>query len=361
VKVNLLVSSVAHTGGHAVTFEYAHRLQARGHQVTVCVPRLFPDHGWRGVAGRARWLKASVGNAVVHGDRPAWVDFQVPVARPLTLSSLGVPDADVTVASAWTTAEALARLPARCGAKAYHVQDVETFAGPAERVVATYRLGLPMATTSPYLRGEVEALSGAPVTLCPLGLDTERFSPSERPPPTDGPLRVLLLHHQQARKGTAVAQEALARARARGTWLEATAFGVHVPQVLREVDATVHAPTGAALVELYRRHHVYLALPPSEGWGLTVTEAMSCGLAVVSTPVGALGHVDPTGEATWPVPSANPAAAADALAALAADPGRRAALGERARAAAVARLSWEDSTDAFEAFLVQAREAQASR
>ena len=130
------VSSVP-IGGYRVVYEYANRLHARGHAVTIVYPRhlgLLSAYEYARCllglyTGLRRWPE----------DCSPWFDVhpgvrQLPVPDP---SSRSVPSADAVVATAWNTAEPVSRLPRGCGAKFYLVQHLETWSGPADKVMAT--------------------------------------------------------------------------------------------------------------------------------------------------------------------------------------------------------------------------------
>jgi glycosyltransferase involved in cell wall biosynthesis len=68
-----------------------------------------------------------------------------------------------------------------------------------------------------------------------------------------------------------------------------------------------------------------------EAFGLSLVEAMACGLAVVSTRVGGLADIVRDGENAVSVPPASPTALAEALRSLLKDPAYRQRLGEAAR------------------------------
>ena len=82
-------------------------------------------------------------------------------------------------------------------------------------------------------------------------------------------------------------------------------------------------------IELMQRCGVYLQPSIYEGFGLAVLEAMSCGAAVVSSPVGAVPEV--VGDAGMLVDGRSPEAIATAVSRLLEDTALRQALGQRAR------------------------------
>ena len=83
-----------------------------------------------------------------------------------------------------------------------------------------------------------------------------------------------------------------------------------------------------------------LVLPSrSEGWPLTVVEAMLAGLPVVATGVGSIPEAVSDGVTGLLVPRDDQEAVAEALRRLAGDPAARRAMGERARERAAAELT----------------------
>lgn len=85
--------------------------------------------------------------------------------------------------------------------------------------------------------------------------------------------------------------------------------------------------------------HVFALPSLAEGVSNTILEAMATGLPVAATAVGGNVELVEEGATGLLVPAADPDALAGALIALAADPGRAAAMGSAGRAAAEARFS----------------------
>jgi glycosyltransferase involved in cell wall biosynthesis len=101
-----------------------------------------------------------------------------------------------------------------------------------------------------------------------------------------------------------------------------------------------------------------LVLPShNEGLPMAVLEAMAHGLAVVTTPVGAIPDAIRDGETGLLVPARDPLRLADALHRLIVDPALRKGLGERAHA----RFADEFSIDAYTVRLMVIYRALASR
>lgn len=91
--------------------------------------------------------------------------------------------------------------------------------------------------------------------------------------------------------------------------------------------------------EQYRQHRVLVMCSTYEGFGMVVPEAMSQGMAVIATPVGAATSLIRDGETGLKVSARSPAALAAAMIRLIDEPGVAAALGGCA-ARCVAGMTW---------------------
>jgi glycosyltransferase involved in cell wall biosynthesis len=183
-------------------------------------------------------------------------------------------------------------------------------------------------------------------------VDLDRFSPSGPRAARDGRHRILSLGRLVERKGvettvramTAVpgaelviagGGDAIADAEQARLRSVAAAFGVQdrirllgriarqdVPALLRSADAVV-------------------SVPWYEPFGMVPLEAMACGVPVVASAVG--GHLDTVvdGRTGALVPPRDPAALAQRLRELLADPARLAAIGSAAAARARSRYGWD--------------------
>lgn len=92
---------------------------------------------------------------------------------------------------------------------------------------------------------------------------------------------------------------------------------------------------------------VFVNTSASEGVSLTILEAMAASRPVVATRVGGTSEVVTDGQTGVLVPSGQPDAVTDAIIGLWHNPDRRRALGHAARAAVVARFSFERMSRAY--------------
>ena len=112
--------------------------------------------------------------------------------------------------------------------------------------------------------------------------------------------------------------------------------------------------------ELLRQSWGAVLASPKEGWGITNIEAAACGTPAVAADSPGLRESVVHGRTGLLVPYGSVAGLADALASLAADPARVAALGTAARAFAEG-FSWDHAADLTEEHLCEVAEVKLAR
>jgi glycosyltransferase involved in cell wall biosynthesis len=195
---------------------------------------------------------------------------------------------------------------------------------------------------------------GAAIHLTPFGVDTNLFQPrpggSRAPGVVLGTARIL-----ERTYGLDVLLEALARLDPPGAeragqpltlWiagdgpdrerLRRQTSRLNVERHVQFLGAIPHERMPALLWGL----DLFVNPSRAESFGVAALEAAASGLPVVASRVGGLPEIVVDGETGLLVPPEDPAALAEALAALIRDPERRRALGSAAREYAVARYDW---------------------
>ena len=177
----------------------------------------------------------------------------------------------------------------------------------------------------------------AAARLIPLGVDVALFRPADRPPPLDAGVVVGYAGRLEAHKGVGVLLDAVEleprlRVRIAGAGPDADALRRRASGSRLEGRVEFVGPLDAdGLARFYRSVHV-VAVPSlttgswKEQFGRVVVEAMACGVPVVASASGALP--DLVEGAGVLVPEGDPAALADALVRVGADPDLSAALRE---------------------------------
>jgi glycosyltransferase involved in cell wall biosynthesis len=216
----------------------------------------------------------------------------------------------------------------------------------AESVIATcsdemfelIRMGIPRAT----------------ISVVPCGVDLDFFRPDGPARPRGPAPRILALSRLVERKGVDTAIEATARVPGAELLVAGGPPRAGLPadpeyRRLRRVAAEAGAADRVTFIgrvqhadvpALLRSVDLAVSLPWYEPFGMVPVEAMACGVPVVASAVG--GHIDTVihGVTGVHVPPSSPAATAEQIGRLLADPGRRAALGAAAAQRARSRYSW---------------------
>ncbi len=288
MKITFVLPPVNMSGGIRAVAIHARLLVARGHEVVLVSPppqpkraplraRLRRPFSAFGAANEATPRSHLDGAGLDHRVLEAW--------RPV--ADADVPDADVVVATWWETAEWVAALSPRKGAKAYFVQGHEVYPWLAqERSRATYRLPMHKIVVARWLaRTMAEAYGDHDVDVVHNSVDHRQFFAAPRgrqPVPTVG-----LLYSSVPLKGFDTALHALRLLRERVPVLRTVCFGSERPPAgaMAGIAYSLHPPQHA-LRELYAACDVWLTASRVEGFNLTAMEAMACRTPVVSTRTG---------------------------------------------------------------------------
>ncbi|MFN0088092.1 MAG: glycosyltransferase family 4 protein [Blastocatellia bacterium] len=336
------------SGGFKVVYEYANRLQARGHRVTLIHPRTIER-----APGAVEAFKRFAWRYKIRlRDRPLVPWFPLhPGVRALLAPDLGaesIPPGDAIFATAFETSFPVYACPADRGRKFYLIQSYEEWNGPKEKVRESWRLPLRKVVVSRRLMAHARELGvGESTVLIPIGLDFSQFratTPIDRRPT----LRVGMVAHPNELKGMRDGIAALEMARAEIPDLRAVLFGTP-PR-----DAAIPAwmdylqrPAPERMVSLHNSCRIFLHPSRAEGWGLPAAEAMACGCALVSADNGGV-HEFATDEVSALIaPIKSPPELARRIVRLLRDDELRQRIA-RAGAEQVGQFTWDRAVDQLE-------------
>lgn len=319
-------------GGVRVVYTYADGLVRRGHDVAVVHAALLEARQYLGPLRPSREPRVLArGLADIAGRRPPgprWhaLDPRVRLSYVPTLAPAHVPDADVVVATAWRTAESVARYSQAKGRKHYLIQHYEVWDGPPGRVDATWRSPMRKMVIAEWLYRQGRALGAGPDEIVRLpgpAMDLGAFRVVT--PVADRPHRVAMLWSPAPVKGGADGLAALQAARLQVPDLQAVLFGVRPrPAGLPGwVEYLQDPPLDRLVDHVYGGSSIYLCPSWTEGWHLPPAEAMASGCALVSTDMDGVSDYAIPGRTAVLAPVRDTAGLADGIVRLCREPGER--------------------------------------
>lgn len=288
MKITLVMVNPNMSGGDRVCAIYAKLLSERGHIVNVIAPRkkffTIKDQLKRLIKGKGLISKKEQ-------SKNHFNLLGVPYTHTLASSPLKeaeTPDADVIIATWWETAEWIKDFSDSKGKKYYFIQHHEVHEGqPVKRVKNTYKLPFHQITIANWLvtlmEGKYESKS---VSLVPNSVDHHLFYAQERKK-NDIPVLGFLFSETKF-KGTDIALDVITSLKKDIPELRVIAFGAKPPACLElpeYVELSVN-PEQDKIRLLYQQCDLWLCCSRSEGFGLTILEAMACRTPAVSTRCG---------------------------------------------------------------------------
>lgn len=354
MKITFVLPYAGLQGGIRVVAIYAKRLARRGHAVRVIsMPQVFSlRHTARSLLLERSWPSpepsyfddAGVPHRVLEAPRPVRAD--------------DVEDGDVVIATYYTTADGVLRLPASKGAKVIFIQNYEVEEGTRNAALdASWTMPMHKIVISGWLeRLARDRFGDRAVSHVPNSVDTEQFHapPRERgASPTVG-----MLYSSFSLKGCRTSLSAYRRAAAALPGLRMISFGAERPDPRLPLPHPAefhHRPPQHALRDLYARCDAWLCGSNVEGFHLPPLEAMACRCPVVSTRVGGPMDIIEDGVNGYLVDVKDDRALADRLVrVLTLDPPVWRRMSQAAHRTAT-DYSWDDATDRFEQALLRAR------
>jgi glycosyltransferase involved in cell wall biosynthesis len=289
ITILLPLSGAEPVGGFKVAYEYGNYLAKQGHRVSIVHPALLRIDGPLWSLPLKAAVKAAaiyVANKLTGRFKPtSWfrVNPSVKLLWVWNLEARRVPDGDIVLATAWETAEWAAQYPESKGKKFYLIQHFESWSGPEQRVLATWKMPLHKIVIAEWLQAIAEGL-GETADLVPNGLDFELFRLLNAQENRD-PNNILMPFHAGLEwKGSADGLAAFSLARAEVPTLKLTLFGRDAGPADLAFPVVYHRdPPQRVLRDLYNQASMLVVPSWTEGFSLPPAEALQCGAAIVLT------------------------------------------------------------------------------
>jgi glycosyltransferase involved in cell wall biosynthesis len=299
MKITFVMANPNMSGGDRVCAIYAKKLAEMGHEVCVVAPkkrtlplkrqikRLLKREGWLPKESQTRNHFANMNISVLYGTLDGIV------------SDADVPDSDIIIATWWQTALWVNKLSRVKGKKFYFIQGLdyvnETVSQSA--VEETYQFEFQKMTIAGWIKELLAVKYGIKdVPIIPNSVDHEIFYAKKRQRYA-GPSIGFLFSEAEC-KGVPIALNVIEQLRLRLPELSVFSFGSTAPQklVLPNYVSLAISPRQEEIRDIYQQCDVWLCCSLSEGFGLTILEAMACGTPVVSTRCGGPEDIISDGE-----------------------------------------------------------------
>lgn len=293
MKINFLLPlSRVPTGGPKVVYEYANKMANDGIEVTIIYPVIlrFDKATSASIFSKIRMWKKVITKKLKHTySARAWFNLHPYIREKLVpqLAEKYIPDADITFATAWETAEWLNTYAAKKGKKIYLIQHYEDWNATKAEVDETWKMPLQKIVIARWLQDYATSL-GQPSDIVNNGLDFSAYF-IETPIEERNSFQIIMLHHVFSWKGSADGLKAIRIAKEKNPAIQLILFGVAKRPA--EIPSWIeYHQNPSNLKELYNRAAIFISPSWGEGWALPPAEAMQCGCAAILTDIG--GHRD---------------------------------------------------------------------
>lgn len=296
IKTNLEITFVLPTlsyvpnGGFKVVYEYANRLFEIGHKVNLIHPNIVEyAKDLNGSKGRFSNIKFLIRKI----RKKNYTGYWFPIDRNIknffvpTLAEKYIPKSDIIVATGWQSAKPVMSLSASKGIKFYFIQSLETWAGPEEEVIESWKYPMHKIVISKWLLDYAYSINET-ADYVPNGLDYSMFNMDEKPEKRNNKSILMLVSNNKV-KGTEFGLKVLNEIKTICPEVELLLFGAdYFEKPLPEGAKFYLNPSQKALRRLYNKSSIFLSPSLIEGFPLPPAESMMCGSALVASDIG--GH-----------------------------------------------------------------------
>lgn len=296
MKITFLLPTISVGGGIRSTFELANHLQDKGHNVSIVYPLVPMRDGakWSDLGKLVHRIFGTIRN-LKHGNSVAWFDLKANIIRVPRLLERWIPKGDIIVATWWANAYDVNNYGSDKGEKFYFIRHHEIWGGPEDLVNKTYTLSLHKIATSSWLKNLIEKKFNVSIYGPVMnGVNFDLFYRERDDFESHTPKRVGILYRKPKWKGMKDGLKAFLMVKKRYSDIQLILFGEEpiyddMKIIERIEDVEFHGLIyKEKLREIYNSLDIFVFPSHFEGFGNPPMETMACGVAVVTTNVGAI-------------------------------------------------------------------------
>lgn len=345
IKINFILPFKPRrpAGGFRIMYEYANRLSKHGYSVHLTFPI------------RTQYMKYRLPYAVryilskIEGFRTnRWFEFEPAVSMSYApeIKDKYVPDANIVIATWWSTVLEMGALNSHKGKKINLIQGFENWEGHENLLFTSY--DMPDTTNivvASYLKKLVAEHTNNKIVLIENGIDNERYN-IEKLPEKRKPNTIAMNYSLQEIKGSKYGIEALKIVKERIPELQVELFSIYPqPEDLPDWIKFYRDPEN--LRTIYNRNAIFISNSFTEGFGLVSVESMFCGCALICTDIEGHREYAFDNETALLVKPGNPSDMADKICYLINNNEGRIAMAYRGNRY-VQRFSWDNAIKKME-------------
>lgn len=272
-------------GGYKVLFEHANRFVRDGYQICFVLPTSLIVNDATTKKVIQKWLRFFLYYFIKNFRPTGWFKIEKGVKFKLvpSLAQVYIPKSKIYVATALQTAYYLNDYKT-IAAKLYFIQGYEYWGMGYEKLHESYHFDMTKIVVSNYLKSIVEQYSER-VIVIPNGFDFEQFK-AFIPYQQRNRYHICTMYHPEPLKGFLDTIKAIEIVKQKYTQIKLYVFGTILKKFDQDYIEYVQNPSTDILCELYNNSSIFVGASHSEGWGLTVGEAMACSCAIVCTDTG---------------------------------------------------------------------------
>jgi len=270
-----------------VIFEYANRLNLRGHDVVFYYPLKSYSFYKKGLFSELKDLIKMISKYFRSNKDFKIYEHSFKIISVPFVNNLFVRDADLTIATTWPTAYSLDKLSKKKGGKVYFIQDYEIWNSDIKMADRTFQFDFKRITISNYNREYFRKKFNIESKVILNGINFAIYDCLNKNFNTFK--TIAFMDHPLESKGVSDAIKVVKRLKEKYSNLNFVAFGHKRFHNIPEFVKFYEDPDDITVAkEIYGKADIFLYTSLYEGFALPPAEAMACKCAVVTTTVGAV-------------------------------------------------------------------------